>query len=154
MIYPVYPILHELGHVIPTIIFKGRVKGFYLYPNPSVLVDLSGFKRWQVWVVGLSGTLFPSLIGLLPAIKKYVFWIISVFIRSISVFHCGMSMMVSVFSLSGLSDSPDDVTMILKVYDNKFLLIAIYCILFFFNCLVLVLDNYGEKIDKYIFSEV
>ena len=71
----IYPFLHELGHVIATILVGIEFSEFHLFPVPYVLCNMVNAGRMEYFVVGFAGVLFPFVVSQLLRItlKKNVY---------------------------------------------------------------------------------
>jgi len=67
--FVIYPLLHELGHVIVLLLVECKIVGFSLFPVPFVACE-GDLTDIQTAVVSLGGNVFPVLLLLLPAPKN------------------------------------------------------------------------------------
>lgn len=133
-----YPLLHEWGHSLATVILGGKVIEFHLFPLPNVLCDGRSVGNTGLAVVGLCGMLTPFLLSLMCRPKCFTLWYIVQLVKGIS----SLAFALSLVSLSGpkyaVHIADDDILTVLRFWpDGKglctvmmtgLLLLAVYSI--------------------------
>lgn len=70
-----YPLLHETGHIISSLIVGGKIVKFNMIPPASVICDMKNVSDIGIIIVGISGNLFPTIVCILMyTVNKYTFW--------------------------------------------------------------------------------
>jgi hypothetical protein len=63
IMYIFFPILHEIGHIIPLFLFRVDVKKVnFFYPNPGVFINIDTIPNRTSYAIFLLGGLFLTLV--------------------------------------------------------------------------------------------
>ena len=63
IMYFLFPILHEVGHIIPLFLFRVNVKKVnFFYPNPEVFINIDTIPNKTSYAIFLLGGLFLTLV--------------------------------------------------------------------------------------------
>ena len=93
----IYPLLHETGHLLATVVFGGKVVEFNLFPIPNILCDVVNMEKGDLVFVGFGGVLFPLIVSLTINTKRFMAWYVLQLIKCISV----LALIISLISLLG-----------------------------------------------------
>lgn len=135
MLYPIYPLLHELGHCFMTCLLGGTVNKITLLP-PSVIVLPATLPGKKLLIVCLSGTLFPCLLGFLPWKKKL--WWFGFLLRGCNVVSCLMCLFVLTFSEIASFSFNEDMIRAASLCQGKGILICLFVIMFFVEAFLFI----------------
>lgn len=90
-----YPVIHELSHLLCALVFGAIVIDYTVFPIPSVLCNVGGLNDWQLFLVVLSGPIIPFIIGIILKINN--FWIY--YIKTVIVLISGFSFVISIIGM-------------------------------------------------------
>ena len=144
----IYPFLHELGHVIASVLLGLQCREFHLLPMPYVLCDMSQAREIDYYIVGSAGILFPIIISQLlrPFYNKNIFIDFTVFIiEGISALACAISL-ISIFLLQfGYELKEDDITSVLIKTNSSLLFTGIISALLSIGLVIIVFAMFRQK---------
>lgn len=109
-----YPLLHELGHSLATILFGGKVIELRLLPLPYVLCDSTGLSTLFISFIGLSGMALPFAISVFIHSKGYYLWFAGLILKGISLLSFCISIVAVFMYMSGHPISNEDVTQVIS----------------------------------------
>ena len=114
-LFIIYPLLHELGHALATMLLGGRISGFSLSPLPHVESALPyNSPPIKTAVISLSGMLFPVLLCL-PFLKLQRFGgYVVVLILLISAIACVVELCIAIQYAAGDIVENDDIVVFLE----------------------------------------
>lgn len=149
-IYPIQPFLHESGHAIATLLLHGKIKDFLMFPQPSVIVDIRGLTDMQLYLISISGTIFPCLLAMFPLGKTFFGKLCMLFLRIEGIVTCIMTLGLIGLTNFGIADKREDIIRALNLYDNKAVLIAIYLTLLTIQIFLIwkMIRTHIQKLDK------
>jgi len=144
----IYPFLHELGHVIASLLLGLQCREFHLLPMPYVLCDMSQAREIDYYIVGSSGIIFPIISSQLlrPFYNKNIFIDFTVFIiEGISALACAISL-ISIFLLQfGYELKEDDITSVLIKANSSLLFTGIISALLSIGLVIIVILMLRQK---------
>ncbi len=126
-LFIIYPLLHELGHALATIVLGGRLGGFSMTPLPHVESGLSyNSSPLKIAVISLSGMLFPVLICI-PFLKlrRFAGYVV-VLILLISAIACVVELCIVIQYSAGDIVENDDIVLFLQATAPSILLSYLY----------------------------
>lgn len=111
----IYPVLHEMGHVLTTVLWGGRVVQLQLRPPASVLCCFSSVNTDGQVIAGLGGMLLPFLLTISVRPTGISGRLICLYMQGI----CALSFLISAVSallfLCGRSFPGEDMTGVLRL---------------------------------------
>lgn len=141
-----YPFLHELGHIIASVLVGAEVLELTILPVPSVLCDITGVGNSGLVMIGFAGTLFPLLISFLIPRRWLVSWCLRTLIQGISV----LALIISCVSILFSVNPQDDMIQIMRFWDfGKITLLLILCGITVATSTAIALDKPGRRICKF-----
>lgn len=114
----VYPVLHELGHVLVAIIIGSEVLEFNLFPLPNVLCNVSGVSTVENIMIGAGGIILPFVFSTVIYSKKFWIWYIGMVINIICLISFVISTIGCVLFLVAEPIENEDITQILNLCPN------------------------------------
>lgn len=141
-----YPVLHELGHILASMVAGAKVMDLTLLPIPGVLCDVTGVSNTGLVLIGFGGTVFPLAFSLVIPRRWFVGWYIRVSIQGMSSLALGISL-VSV--ICGINPQ-DDMIQVLNFWQySKALILVILAVLLFAIVAVIAADKPLRRVCKY-----
>ncbi len=114
-----YPILHEFGHSLMTVICGAEVEEITFFPLPSVLCKTVNLKTSSIVMIGFGGMALPYFITNIPAPKNFWMWYVWLLIKCITLLSFSVSVIAIYMFFAGNPMADEDITQILK-YDPKY----------------------------------
>lgn len=113
-----YPFIHELGHIIATILVGGKYISFDILPFPNVLCDVSGLNYQSLAIIGLSGLLLPVIISLTFNFKTFYLWYAVLILKGISLLSMIISFVIALMYSFLKKVEGDDITKVLDYWND------------------------------------
>lgn len=148
----IYPVLHEIGHIIFAVIFGIKIEEINLFSEFNILCCINATDKVKVIFTGYGGFLFPMIISIVIKSKKFVLWCIIFFLKIVNI----ISLIISFFSLVAfLLDKPlmkDDISTILKI-DNMSFFLTVSLLIFCFIVMILFFlkDEPIKRFDNFFY---
>ena len=120
-----YPLLHELGHMLTAVVFGYKVLNFQLLPLPSVMCEMDMINRFTIIVVGFGGMLLPYFISLMPPRKQFWLWYLWLVISVICLLSFVISIVGIVSYKMGMPINNEDITHIMVHSEENHILYLI-----------------------------
>ena len=141
-----YPFLHELGHIVASVLVGAEVLDLTLFPVPSVLCDVTGVDTIGLVIIGFGGAFFPLLFLLVIPKRWFVSWCARVILQGISVLSFAISCVSILFSVN----HQDDMIQVLNFWESgKPVLLVILCSSAVVTLAAIALDRPGHRICKF-----
>ncbi len=122
----IYPLLHELGHIITSVLVGAEVVDMALLPVPSILCDVIGINNLGLVVIGFGGMVFPVLISFFLPRRWFFVWYLRMLLQVVSI----LAIIISCVSVILMVNPQDDMIQVLKFWEyGKILLLFILCCL-------------------------
>lgn len=115
----IYPILHEGGHALATVLFGGKVCEFHLLPLPFIICESSDVSLSGMILIGLSGILFPLLFSWVIYLKNFWVWLIGLYLNFICFLSFAISLYGCIRFINGSSIATEDITKVLELCPEK-----------------------------------
>lgn len=115
----IYPILHEGGHALATILVGGKVCELQLLPLPFVTCESSKINLSGMIMIGLSGMLFPLLFSWIIYLKNFWIWLIGVYLNFICLLSFAISLYGCIKFINGSPIANEDITKVLELCPEK-----------------------------------
>lgn len=115
----IYPILHEGGHALATVLFGGKVCEFHLLPLPFIICESSEVSLSGMILIGLSGMLFPLLFSWIIYVKNFWIWLIGVYLNFICLLSFAISLYGCIKFINGSPIANEDITKVLELCPGK-----------------------------------
>lgn len=142
LIYPVYPFLHECGHMIAALIVGGKEITLDMSFPPSVLCNIGNVSPFGSYIISVFGSLFPCIFSLFPFDKNYYLTILKIYINALGISACSYSIVVAILFSTGIyQDIHDDIVQALHIYSNPFPIIFSFAFFLFFQIRYFVKKN-------------
>lgn len=109
----IYPILHELGHLLAAILTGSRIVEFSVFPTSYVMLETVNASAWRTVVVGLCGMIFPMLCALVHP-RQLTMSVIVYTIRAANILAWFLSCTAIVFNHLGMSWENEDVINVIR----------------------------------------
>lgn len=109
-----YPILHETGHSLATVLCGAEVEEITLFPLPSVLCKMGDLKASAMVMIGFGGMALPYLLTVFPAPKNFWIWYIWFLVKGITLLSFAISVIAIDMYFAGNPMANEDMTQILK----------------------------------------
>ena len=145
----VYPVLHEIGHMIAILLLGMEVKEITLLPVPSILCKINSIDPYGLLIIAISGNIFPYLVIVKVRFKSFWFWYMSYLIKGIVLF----SMLLTIISISSYPYfyiSEDDITNVIIQYPFLSWVIIPYIICSFYLLKQVKQEQLFERCYQYI----
>lgn len=121
-----YPLLHETGHYIVTVLAGGRVADFNLLPVPSVVCEVTKVGDFGKIFIALGGIGIPFFISMLFNPENFWLWYINLLIKGISVYAILLSA-IAVFSyMNGVIWDGEDIILVLQITSKELYWLLIF----------------------------
>lgn len=148
----IYPMLHEMGHAITTMLFSGQVMSIQLFPIPQTVCNIKNLNILQQGIVGLSGMITPFALSFLISNKRFVSWLISFVIKGISFLAFFLSYISLLCFDEGIVWEREDIIRVLGLWENKnaillllsLILICLSAISLYYQHPIRILSNYFD----------
>lgn len=108
----VYPFLHEMGHILASLLVGAEVLELTLFPIPSVLCNVMGIGNTGLIIIGFGGTMLPLLISFLIPRKWFFCWYFRSLLQGVSV----LALLISCASVLFAVNPQDDMIQILNFW--------------------------------------
>ena len=141
-----YPFLHELGHVVASVLTGADILEMNIFPISNVLCDVSNVGDNGCVIIGFGGLVFPALCSLFIPQKWFVCW----YTRALLQGMCALATTISIVSLIFEINHQDDMIQVLRFweYGKGLLLFVLFCYLFGL-ILIIAMDGPHKRIYKY-----
>lgn len=110
-----YPILHESGHSLATILAGGKVTEFKLFPLPYITCETSAINTSGTIMIGISGVLFPLLLSWLIYMDNFWIWLTGLYLNYICLLSFSISLYGCIKYLAGAPVVNEDITKVLEL---------------------------------------
>lgn len=114
-LFIIYPLLHEFGHALSTVLLGGRIGGFSLTPLPHVESGLPyGSAPFKVAAISLSGILLPIL-ACIPflRLRRFAGFVVTLLLL-ISAITCVVELCIAIQYSAGIVVENDDIVLFLQ----------------------------------------
>lgn len=116
----VYPVLHELGHILAALLLGCGITEFRLWPVPSVMCGGAGFSPAKQVFVGLAGGFLPAALSLCPAPKRFLPGFLWLLLRVIGAWSMLLHGFYAACFRFGLPAEPNDAAAVLSAAPELF----------------------------------
>jgi len=141
-----YPFLHELGHVIASLLVGAEVLELTLFPVPSVLCDVTNIDIAGLVVIGFGGVVFPFLLSMIIPRKWFVTWCARAILQGITM----LSLVISCVSILFSVNHQDDMIQVLNFWESgKTALLVILCASAVATLAAIAHDRPGRRICRF-----
>lgn len=113
----VYPIMHEMGHLIATLAVGGNVAEIRIFPVAYTKCDVFSVNSFGKAIIGLSGMIFPMFFAWIR-FKKFYIWYPMFVLRGIVLLSLIISVVSIVLFYSGITVANEDIVQILQICDG------------------------------------
>lgn len=142
----IYPFLHELGHVIASLLVGAEVEQVTLLPIPSVLCYVGNISNTSKVLIGFGGMILPLLLSLLIPRKWFLTWYIRAVLHGIS----GLAFLISFISVITGTNPQDDMVQTLNFWGfGKGSLLCVLGLLYIVIVIIIKIDRPLERISKF-----
>lgn len=86
-----YPVLHETGHSLATLLCGGKVEEITLFPLPSVICKMGDLKTSAMVIIGFGGMTLPYLLTAFHTPKNFWMWYIWFLVKGITLLSLSIS---------------------------------------------------------------
>lgn len=150
----IYPFLHETGHAAAALLFGGNVTDFRLFPQASILCDITKLEKGGLAAIGFCGMLFPLVLSFILHPHRFTTWYILLLIKGISFLAFAISF-VSILGLGcGIGTATDDIVILLKILpDAKPFCIAAILSLMLISIHGIVRQHPFKHLNNFLFSK-
>jgi len=105
-----YPLAHESGHIIATLLTGGRFISLSWFPSPNILCEVDGTNTAALAVTSLAGMVFPMLL-IIPFYKaKSNLRFGALIFNAVTVLSMIIGLAVAILKICGTTVPNDDVT--------------------------------------------
>lgn len=141
-----YPFLHELGHIVASVLVGAEVLELTLFPVPSVLCDVTGVDTISLVIIGFGGAFFPLLFSLVIPRRWFVSWCARAILQGISVLSFAISCVSILFSVN----YQDDMIQVLNFWESgKPVILVILCSSAVVTLAAIALDKPGHRLCRF-----
>jgi len=145
-----YPLAHEAGHIISSMIFGGRICEVTWLPLPSVLCDMTGVSGAGIAVTGISGILLPFVISAAVHPKRFPVWYTALVFKGITLLSFVISAAELILNSFGITDADDDMIKVLDYWNGGSIFLIFMCAAAgLVTAFSIVRDRPAEKIYGY-----
>lgn len=110
----IYPIFHELGHVLAAVILGQEICDFRLFPLPSVVCKTNFTDGFSVAAEGFGGMLLPYLLSLIPVKRNFWLWYLWATVSGICLLSFAISIMGIARYQAGSPMANEDITLVME----------------------------------------
>lgn len=147
----IYPMTHEMGHALATLMVGGKIVEFHLLPLPYVLSDISGVSKAGVVLIGLSGIILPLFISAVMRVRRFIAWYNVLIYKGIVLLSFITSETALVLYNAGIKDSNDDAVKVIEYWrGGETLLLMLFAIIIGIVVLSLITERPIERIRSNI----
>ncbi len=114
----VYPILHEIGHVVITVLTGGEVVDLSLLPLPYVSCNIGTVSDFGKVIIGFGGMLLPFAISIAIHSKNFWIWYSNFVLKGICMLSFAISMIAVICYATGHPMANEDITQVLDVWSG------------------------------------
>ena len=137
----IYPLLHEIGHIVVAISLGSKVLEINLLPIPNIICENSS-SNIHNFLIGFGGIILPVMIAMSIKTKKFWIWYANFILKFICLLSVLISTLSIIFDNSKLFEQDDMRTVISLLHSGKFFcLIIILCL-----TLILSINIYRENL--------
>lgn len=151
LIYLVFPLVHEGGHVFFSVLAGAEVLSVEIFPMPSVLCSSSGLETFEILFIGSGGMVMTFLFSVIFNFKKnFYLWYCGFFFRVITAAALLISCISSVLWGFGISFESEDAVIMLN-YCNSALYPVILgtASLLFFTIVMIKRDDFLKRTGEF-----
>ena len=109
-----YPLLHEAGHALVATIVAEDVN-ISIFPLPRVICHISNTQVAGISAIGISGMFFPLMVSLLIKCKGFWLWLISFYLKAISIIGFVLSYVALICHHYGVIWENEDIIKVLEI---------------------------------------
>lgn len=142
----VYPFFHEMGHILPMLLFRADIKEISVFPSFSVLCDISSISKNRQIIIAISGGLFPILISLLWNPKSKYFFFAGTILKLLNIYYIVFNIVCAFMFIFKVPVTASDITIILTVNPHFFLVILFSH--FFLSIILLIILVKGNTLSS------
>ncbi len=145
-----YPFLHELGHCTAAFFCGAKIYDFAIFPISYTICEMNSLQGFQYCLIGIAGMLFPFLVSLFIPVKYFWLWLISFYLKLISVFAFAISYVAIICLESGIVLEDEDIIKAIEFSDVKSSFLLLMMLLFFILAFMCLYNNKPlQKILKF-----
>lgn len=150
-----YPLLHECGHALASILLGVDVLEFNLRPPlASVVCDMTNASNLDIIIIGLSGNLLSTLVVIilyLINIENFCLWFMRLYLCIVCILSYGLSIVNLL--IHDISDNTDDIFRVASMYPKTKVLCVVMCIVLLGVTIFLVvkskiLSHFDSRLKK------
>ena len=105
-----YPLIHETGHILATILTGEKFISISWSPTPNVLCEMNSTDTAALAITSLSGMIFPMIIILPFAKSTGIIRLSALFVSGINVLAAVIGLLVVLLRMNGTVVQNDDIT--------------------------------------------
>ena len=142
----IYPFIHEMGHVLCSVLIGAEVHQVTILPVPSMLCNIGAISNSGRVLIGFGGMTLPLLVALIIPRRWFVLWYVRTLLLGMSMLAIGISIISLFFDVN----PQDDMVRVLTFWRyGKPALLEILLFLLATVCILLFTDKPGRRICKY-----
>lgn len=142
----IYPFVHELGHILVSVMVGAEVHQLMLFPVPSVLCNVGTLSNIDKIVIGFGGMVFPILVALVIPMRWFITWLVRYLLLGMSV----LAFIISIISVIFGINPQDDMIQVLNFWNHSnLLLIAILSVFCVAAIMMIVKERPRKRICRY-----
>lgn len=141
-----YPFLHEMGHVLASVLVGAEVRHFTILPEPGVLCDVGLVSNAGRVLIGFGGVIFPVIAAMLLPRRWFITWYVRMLLLGVSV----LAFIISIISVLFGMNPQDDMIQVLDFWQHGEAILPVVLLVCTLGVLWLILlEKPGKRIRKY-----
>ena len=115
----VYPLLHEVGHLLAAVLTGNTITDVALFPVSFVQYRAAAHHPGETWLIGLSGPCLPMVLGLFWRPKSFWLWYGNWVLGGISFLSFLFTFTAIFGTWIGLNLPQDDLVFLVDLYPKS-----------------------------------
>lgn len=146
----IYPMLHELGHLLATLAFGGSVGKISVFPAAYTECNVFSVSSFGKVVIGLSGMLFPILFSGFR-FKNFYAWYPVFVLRGIGFLSFVISAASIILFFNGITVENEDVVQVLQISsEHSALTIGMVFVMTILTAALIITDRPIKRFMDYL----
>lgn len=150
-----YPIIHELGHVLTAILLKVKIIELRIFPSAYIICELDGQNERDCAIIAMGGLFFPFVILAFNKCQSFLCWYIITLIKLFYVISLMISnISIVIFYSTNLMIDYDIEPILIYFKEYSAVLLVVMCFMAIVMTLSIIKSKPKSKIEKYFDLEI
>ena len=146
----VYPVLHEAGHLLATLVFGGSVGRVSVFPVAYTECDVFFVSNFGKAVIGLSGMIFPMLFSGFR-FKSFYAWFPVFALRGIGFLSFAISAVSIALFFNGTTVENEDVVQVIQICgEHTAMAVTVVTFMTVFSVVLILTDHPFKRFTEFL----